>query len=76
MFYEKFDLELDDNTSDYDSDTLIITYYLQNMFNEIGFLEAIQHEWIHGLCEWATEPEQLATEKQDHFILRLLGFGI
>jgi len=74
MFYEKFDFENDENTSEYRTDDLTITYFMQQVYSEYDFIRISAHEWLHGLFEWATEGEATPTEKQDHWMLRKLGW--
>jgi hypothetical protein len=74
MFYERFDFENDENTSEFSTSDLWITYFVQQIYSESDFIKTNVHEWLHGLFEWATEDEATPTEKQDHYIMRSLGW--
>ena len=76
MFYEKFDLEATEHTAEYQSDDIIITYFMQQVNSINQFIELVQEEWMHGLIDWCLEGYKKTTEAEDHYILREIGLGI
>jgi len=74
MFYERFDLDDDEHSAEYSSEDLVIKYNMQSLYNEQDFIKAVAHEWLHGLIDWATEGYPKPTDKQEHWILREIGW--
>lgn len=83
MFYEEFitDIDPDDKPAgEYLSDDLKIRYYLQNISDGPDDLcKLINHEWLHGLFDWATEgeddPRYMVDPDKDHHIMKVINFG-
>ena len=80
LFYEEFRLEEAENhLAEYESDSLKIIYYLGSYNDGISHLiKTIEHEWLHGLFDWATEGATNESEKtngdKDHFIMSIINF--
>lgn len=81
MFYEEFvtECEKEDNPAgEYISDELKIKYYLENISDGIpDVIRLINHEWLHGLFDWATECDTESgklDESKDHWIMKKMHF--
>lgn len=75
MFYEKFDFIGKENSAEYQTEDLIITYFLQQINSEAQLLLLIDEEWMHGLIDWCMDGIRVTTEEEDHWVLREIGFG-
>ena len=75
MFHEEFilDSKEDDPAGEYIEEESKIKIYLQHIYNRKALVETIEHEWLHGLFQWADEDSWNADS--DHFIMRELGFN-
>lgn len=75
MFYEKFDLDDEGHAAEYSSEQLMIIYNMQQIISEEQFIGIVTEEWLHGLIDWCMEGlGRATTEKEDHWVLRELGF--
>lgn len=86
MFHEEFVLfpeEGDDHRAEYTADNPKIRYILP--FITDGYtdlIKCINHEWIHGLIDWAMDGDVVNHLKHscdpsgntDHYIMRLINF--
>lgn len=73
MIYERFDVDNDEATAEYEKDfDFFITYHMKAIYDEDDFFRASKHEWIHALIEWASDGE--VTVDQEHWFLRNLGW--
>ena len=62
-----------DPSAEFDVDELEIIYYLPHIYSIEELNNTIEHEWLHALCLWADEDNW--SEKGDHYIQRILGYG-
>ena len=76
MFYEKFDLEGTEHTAEYQTEDIMITYFMQQVNSLNQVFDLIHEEWMHGLIDWALEGYKKSTEAEDHWALREIGFNI
>ena len=86
MFEEDFVLfpEGDDNhRAEYTADTPKIRYIMPYITDGYGdLIRCINHEWIHGLIDWALDGTDLWYLKHncdgegntDHYVMRLINF--
>lgn len=73
MIYERFTVDSDDYTAEYEKDfDFFITYHMKSMYDDGDFFRASKHEWLHALMDWATDGN--ITTEQEHWILRKLGW--
>jgi len=79
MFYEEFSFDESEKlpAAEYKFEELKIYYYLIHCIDGIeDFIRLINHEWIHGLIDWATEGGAVVPgqEWEDHYIMRIINF--